>query len=83
MILQRRDRPLLAQVRPLHPGVTGRAGALLWPAAYVEPGADPAAVARALAAELRTLAHWPELDAVAVGRRGGFARRLAAALRQR
>ena len=35
----------------------------------------------ALAAELRTMAAWLDLDSVAVGRRGGFARLLAAAAR--
>jgi uncharacterized protein YcaQ len=53
---------------------------LLAPAAYLEPHADPGAVAAALAAELRTLAAWLELDAVAVGRQGDFAAALAAAV---
>ena len=54
---------------------------LLVPAAYLEPDAKPRTVAGALAAELRAMAHWLELDAVSVGRRGGFARALAAAVR--
>lgn len=54
---------------------------LLVPAAYLEPSADPGAVAVALATELRTLATWLGLDSVAVGRRGSFARALAAAVR--
>jgi uncharacterized protein YcaQ len=54
---------------------------LLVLAAYLEVHANPKTVAPALAAELRTLAGWLGLDAVAVGRRGGFARSLAAAVR--
>jgi uncharacterized protein YcaQ len=53
---------------------------LLVPAAYREPGTDAAAVAAALAAELRTLAGWLGLDSVSVGSRGDFARALAAAV---
>lgn len=53
---------------------------LLVLAAYIEPDAEPGAVADALAAELRTMAAWLNLDSVAVGRRGGFARLLAAAV---
>jgi uncharacterized protein YcaQ len=52
---------------------------LLVLSAYLEPHAKPGAVAEALAAELRTLAEWLGLDSVVVGRRGGFARQLAAA----
>ncbi|MBI3706909.1 MAG: winged helix DNA-binding domain-containing protein, partial [Proteobacteria bacterium] len=51
-------------------------------AAYLEPDAKSGAVAEALAAELRTLAGWLGLPAVAVGRRGDFARALAAACRR-
>jgi uncharacterized protein YcaQ len=58
---------------------TGRR--LLVQAAYLEPHAEAAKVAEALAVELRTLAEWLELDSVAVGRRGDFARRLAVAVR--
>ena len=68
---------------------------LLVLAAYLEPDAspgtlppqharsgrvgDPGVIADALAADLRTMAAWLDLDSVAVGRRGGFARLLAAA----
>jgi uncharacterized protein len=47
-----------------------------------DPGVDyrPAAVAEALARELRTLAGWLGLESIAVERRGGFARPLAEAL---
>jgi uncharacterized protein YcaQ len=51
-------------------------------AAWKEKNVDATAVAEALAAELRTLASWLELDSVAVGRRGDFSRPLAAALRE-
>jgi len=53
---------------------------LLVPAAYREPHADPDTVAPALAAELRTLASWLELDDVVVASRGNLARALVAAL---
>lgn len=53
---------------------------LFVPAAYLEPDAEPGVVADALAAELRTMAAWLGLDSVAVGRRGGFARAVAAAV---
>ncbi len=56
---------------------TGRR--LLVLAAYIEPDAAPGTVADALAAELRAMAAWLSLDSVSVGRRGGFARPLAAA----
>jgi uncharacterized protein YcaQ len=52
---------------------------LLVPAAYLEAGARADAVAPALAAELRTMAGWLGLEAVAVGTRGNLARALAAA----
>jgi uncharacterized protein len=54
---------------------------LLVMAAYLEVGADSDAVADALGAELRSMAAWLELDSVSVEHRGGFARRLAAAVR--
>jgi uncharacterized protein YcaQ len=54
---------------------------LLVLSAYLEAGADPGAAATALAAELRALAGWLGLAGIAVGRRGGFARPLAAAVR--
>jgi uncharacterized protein len=53
---------------------------LLVLAAYLEPAAKPALVASALAAELRTMAHWLGLDSVTVERRGNFARSLALAV---
>jgi uncharacterized protein len=40
---------------------------------YVEPVADPEAVARAAAVELDALREWLELDRIAVGRRGNLA----------
>ena len=49
--------------------------------AYIETHAAPGAVADALAVELRTMASWMGLYSVSVGRRGGFARPLAAAVR--
>ena len=49
--------------------------------AYIETHAAPGAVADALAVELRTMASWLGLDSVSVGRRGGFARPLAVAVR--
>jgi uncharacterized protein len=49
--------------------------------AWIESGADAEEVAAALAAELRTMAEWLGLDAVAVGRRGNLARALGAAVR--
>jgi uncharacterized protein YcaQ len=52
---------------------------LLVLAAYLERGAEPGAVADALAAELRILADWLGLGGIVVGRRGNF----ATALRQR
>ena len=51
-------------------------------AAYREAHADPARVASALEEELRTLAAWLGLEAVAVTQRGNLARPLAAALRK-
>ena len=54
---------------------------LLVRAAYAEASAPPATVAQALAAELKTMASWLRLESVAVERRGGLARSLAAALR--
>lgn len=49
-------------------------------ASYVEPGGKSAAVAKALAGELRTLAAWLGLESITVERRGNFARPLAAAV---
>ncbi|HEX8753012.1 MAG TPA: crosslink repair DNA glycosylase YcaQ family protein, partial [Solirubrobacterales bacterium] len=55
-----------------------QAGVLRVRGAYAEPGADAAEVAEALAAELRSLSEWLELESVSVLRRGD----LAAALRR-
>jgi uncharacterized protein len=52
-------------------------------AAYLEPHARPGEVVPPLAAELRTLARWLDLQVVAVERRGNLARALGAAVRQR
>jgi hypothetical protein len=54
---------------------------LLVLAAYREEHAESGATAAALAAELRTMAAWLGLDAVAVERRGNLSRVLAAACR--
>jgi len=51
------------------------------PAAYIEPGEDTAAVAGAMAGELKTMATWLGLEAVSVGRQGDLARALARAVR--
>jgi uncharacterized protein YcaQ len=53
---------------------------LLVLAAYLEAHAKPNGVARALAHELHTMAGWLGLGSVAVERRGGFSRTLAAAV---
>ena len=55
---------------------------LLVLAAYLEPEAKPGVVADALATELRTLAMWLGFSSIVVGRRGNFARPLAAAIRE-
>ncbi len=57
------------------------ANCLTVPGAYLEPWADPSLVATALAAELKTLAGWLQLDGIRVGRRGNLAAPLAKALR--
>jgi uncharacterized protein YcaQ len=49
-------------------------------AAYAEPGVDPGEVAAALAAELRLMADWMELDQVAVTGAGDLAPDLAVAV---
>ncbi len=54
---------------------------LLVQAAHREAHARADEVSAALAAELRTLASWLELDTIIVARRGGLARALAACLR--
>ncbi len=48
-------------------------------AAHIESGADPKLVSESLAAELRALAQWLELDGVSVDCSGSFARQLKAA----
>lgn len=57
------------------------AGVLRVHGAHRESHADAGETARALAAELRTMARWLELEDVVVGRRGDLARQLAAATR--
>lgn len=57
-----------------------KARRLLVRSAWIETGADTAAVAAALADELRALAGWLGLEGVDVGRRGDLARKLAATL---
>ena len=57
-----------------------KAGVLLIPAAWSEPDVDPAATAAALAVELRRLAGWLGLSAVAPPERGDLAKPLAGAL---
>ncbi|MBI3411270.1 MAG: YcaQ family DNA glycosylase [Planctomycetes bacterium] len=49
--------------------------------AFLEPDADARTVAESLARELHTFAGWLGLETVSVGRRGDFARALAAAVR--
>ena len=57
-----------------------QAGVLRVQAAYAEPGVDAGAVAAALAAELRTMADWMELEHVAVTGAGDLAPQLARAV---
>nr|NIR38389.1 winged helix-turn-helix domain-containing protein [Actinomycetota bacterium]NIS32984.1 winged helix-turn-helix domain-containing protein [Actinomycetota bacterium]NIT96576.1 winged helix-turn-helix domain-containing protein [Actinomycetota bacterium]NIU20270.1 winged helix-turn-helix domain-containing protein [Actinomycetota bacterium]NIU67921.1 winged helix-turn-helix domain-containing protein [Actinomycetota bacterium] len=56
------------------------AGVLRVPGAFVEDGEDPVRVGREMAAELRVMAGWLGLGDVAVGRRGGLADAVRAAL---
>ncbi len=58
-----------------------QAGVLRVHGAFAEPGADPAATAAELAAELRLVAEWLGLGKVAVGRKGDLAAPLARAVR--
>ncbi|HET9769491.1 MAG TPA: crosslink repair DNA glycosylase YcaQ family protein, partial [Acidimicrobiia bacterium] len=58
-----------------------KAAKLLVQAAYVEAGADPEAVAEALAGELRLTARWLGLDGITVAANGDLARPLRRALR--
>ncbi|HEU4424397.1 MAG TPA: crosslink repair DNA glycosylase YcaQ family protein [Pilimelia sp.] len=60
-----------------------KAGVLRVPAAWVEPGEDPAATAEALGAELRRLAAWLGLAEVAEPDGGDLAPALGTALRVR
>ena len=55
---------------------------LLAPAVHLEAGADPEPVAAALAAELRAVADWLNLEDVTVGTCGDFAKALSAAVRR-
>jgi uncharacterized protein YcaQ len=57
-----------------------KAGILQVPSAWIEPGAEQGATAEALAAELRRLAGWLGLSAVAAPERGDLAGPLARAL---
>jgi uncharacterized protein YcaQ len=57
-----------------------KAGVLQVPAAWIEPATDADETATALAAELRRLAGWLGLDAVAKPERGDFAGPVSAAL---
>lgn len=70
---------LVARVDVKADRATGR---LLVHGAFAEPGADDAAVAAALAGELRRLAGWLGLDVVEVGSRGSLAQSLQLALRR-
>jgi uncharacterized protein YcaQ len=58
-------------------------GVLRAPGAFLEPGEDPARVAPALAAELRTMAGWLGLARVEAGEHGGLAGPLRVALMAR
>jgi uncharacterized protein len=57
-----------------------KASALLVPAAWQEPGVPEDEVAAELAAELRELAGWLELDRVVIGERGDLSRALGRAV---
>jgi uncharacterized protein YcaQ len=54
-----------------------RRGVLMVPGAFAEPGQDGARVAPDLAAELRRMAAWLELDRIEIGERGDLAPALA------
>jgi len=54
-----------------------KAGQLLVQAAHLEPGADEAETAAALAAELRAAAAWQGLGEIAVAKKGGLATALS------
>jgi uncharacterized protein len=57
-----------------------QAGVLRANAAHIEPHADPAETASALAAELQLMADWLGLESVDAGPRGNLARQLRAEL---
>jgi uncharacterized protein YcaQ len=57
-----------------------KASTLIVHAAYLEPGRNARETARALAAELRSLASWLSLASFAIGRKGNLARPLKQAL---
>jgi uncharacterized protein YcaQ len=59
------------------------AGTLRVPGVYSEGGVDVVDVARALAAELRAIADWLELESVTVGDRGDLVTPLKRALSPR
>lgn len=58
-----------------------RAGALLVPGAFIEPGRERARVAGALAEQLATMAAWLGLNRVEVGKRGDLASALSSTCR--
>jgi hypothetical protein len=59
------------------------AGVLRVQGAFAEPGAEPGRVSAELAAELRDMAEWLDLDGVVVGERGDLAGALRRQLAQR
>ena len=59
-----------------------KASALLVPAAWKEPGVPDERVAGELAAELRDMARWLELERVVVGERGDLSSALTRELRR-
>ena len=73
------DRPVArVDVKALRPERRLRVGA-----AFLEPGVRPGPVAEALAAELKLVARWIDLDGIEVGRRGNLARTLASVVGSR
>lgn len=70
------DGELVARVDLRADRGTGR---LLVPGAFAEPGRDEARVAAELAAALRAMADWLELDTVVIGERGDLAAELTRA----
>jgi hypothetical protein len=59
-----------------------KAGTLLVPSAFVEPGTDRGAVAEALAPELVRMAGWLGLGDIRIGKRGDLSRSLSSAVRR-